>query len=199
MAEVFDREFAWDDEIEKDSDFVIIPEGDYTFTVSGFERGRHEGSEKLPPCPKAIVKLRVDMPDGTTQELTHNLFLHSKCEGLLSAFFVGIGQKKHGEKLRELVILIVPPRAAVDDVPVEIRVPAAVIGLEVRSEGVVVRAVPYNVVRAPFLQLGDVLIHKRIVFRASVFSSLPPLLGSRVPLSACSRWTGRRCSRAACL
>jgi len=100
MAEVFDREFAWDDEIEKDSDFVIIPEGDYTFTVSGFERGRHEGSEKLPPCPKAIVKLRVDMPDGTTQELTHNLFLHSKCEGLLSAFFVGIGQKKHGEKLR---------------------------------------------------------------------------------------------------
>ncbi len=100
MAEVFDREFAWDDEIEKDSDFVLIPEGDYTFTVSGFERGRHDGSDKLPPCPKAIVKLRIDLPDGNTQELTHNLFLHSKCEGLLSAFFVGIGQKKHGEKLR---------------------------------------------------------------------------------------------------
>lgn len=100
MAEVFDREFAWDDEIEKDSDFVLVPEGDYNFTVSGFERGRHDGSEKLPPCPKAIVKLKVELPDGTTQELNHNLFLHSKCEGLLSAFFVGIGQKKHGEKLR---------------------------------------------------------------------------------------------------
>lgn len=100
MAEFLDRELAWDDEIEKDSEFVLIPEGDYFFTVSGFERGRHEGSEKLPPCPKAIIKLRVELPDGSTQELTHNLFLHSKCEGLLSAFFVGIGQKKHGEKLR---------------------------------------------------------------------------------------------------
>lgn len=100
MADVLDRELTWDDEIEKDSDFVLIPEGDYTFTVSGFERGRHDGSDKLPPCPKAIVKLRVELPDGNTQELTHNLFLHSKCEGLLSAFFVGIGQKKHGEKLR---------------------------------------------------------------------------------------------------
>ena len=100
MADIIDRELAWDDEIEKDSDFVLIPEGDYNFTVAGFERGRHDGSEKLPPCPKAIVKLRVELPDGTTQELNHNLFLHSKCEGLLSAFFVGIGQKKHGEKLR---------------------------------------------------------------------------------------------------
>lgn len=100
MADVLDRELTWDDEIEKDGDFVLIPEGDYTFTVSGFERGRHDGSDKLPPCPKAIVKLRVELPDGNTQELTHNLFLHSKCEGLLSAFFVGIGQKKHGEKLR---------------------------------------------------------------------------------------------------
>lgn len=95
-----EREYNWDDEIVKDSDFVLIPEGDYPFTVVGFERGRHEGSDKLPPCNKAIITLRIALPDGTAQELKHNLFLHSKCEGLLSAFFVAIGQKKKGEPLR---------------------------------------------------------------------------------------------------
>ncbi len=95
-----DRELNWDDEIVKDSDFVLIPEGDYNFTVTAFDRARHEGSDKLPPCNKAIITLRIALPDGTTQELKHNLFLHSKCEGLLSAFFTAIGQKKKGEPLR---------------------------------------------------------------------------------------------------
>lgn len=95
-----DREYDWDDEIVKDSDFTLIPEGDYNFTVAAFERGRHEGSDKLPPCNKAIVTLRIALPDGSTQEMKHNLFLHSKCEGLLSAFFTAIGQKKKGEPLR---------------------------------------------------------------------------------------------------
>ncbi len=96
----FERELNWDDEISKESDFVLIPEGDYRFTVAGFERGRHEGSDKLPPCNKAIVTLRVELPDGTTQDIKHNLFLHSKCEGLLSAFFTAIGLKKKGEPLK---------------------------------------------------------------------------------------------------
>ena len=99
MAEI-ERELGWDDEIVKDSDFVLIPEGDYNFTVTAFERGRHEGSDKLPPCNKAIVTLRVALPDGTTQDIKHNLFLHTKCEGLLSAFFTAIGQKRKGEPLR---------------------------------------------------------------------------------------------------
>lgn len=99
MAEI-EREYDWDDEIVKDSDFTLIPEGDYNFTVVAFERGRHEGSNKLPPCNKAIVTLRIALPDGSTQELKHNLFLHSKCEGLLSAFFTAIGQKRKGEPLR---------------------------------------------------------------------------------------------------
>lgn len=99
MADI-ERELGWDDEIVKDSDFVLIPEGDYNFTVTAFERGRHEGSDKLPPCNKAIVTLRVALPDGTTQDIKHNLFLHTKCEGLLSAFFTCIGQKRKGEPLR---------------------------------------------------------------------------------------------------
>lgn len=95
-----ERELQWEDTIEKDAtDFVLLPEGDYNFTVESFERARHNGSEKLPACNKAVLKLRIDAPEGTTY-INHNLFLHSKTEGLLSAFFTCIGQKKKGEALR---------------------------------------------------------------------------------------------------
>lgn len=100
MADVYERELAWDDEIEKEgSEFVLLPEGEYVFTVVSFERGRYEGGGKLPPCPKAILSLNIENELGTVT-LKHNLFLHSKVEGLLSSFFICIGQKKHGERLR---------------------------------------------------------------------------------------------------
>ena len=94
------RGLDWDDTIERDGgEFTLIPEGDYTFTVEKFERARHAGSEKLPPCNKAVVTLIIETPDGPVT-LTHNLFLHTTTEGLLSSFFSGIGQKKHGERLQ---------------------------------------------------------------------------------------------------
>lgn len=98
MSEI-ERGLDWNDEIEKDSDFVLLPEGDYDFTVENFERGRHPGSDKLPPCNKAILKLRIDSDEGSTT-IQHNLFLHTKTEGMISAFFTAIGQKKKGEKIR---------------------------------------------------------------------------------------------------
>lgn len=95
-----EREFSWDDTITKDaSDYIMLPEEDYNFTVESFERGRHPGSEKLPPCNKAILTLRIEAAEGTAR-ITHNLFLHSKTEGMLSAFFTCIGQKKKGEPLK---------------------------------------------------------------------------------------------------
>lgn len=93
------KELDWDDEIQKDSDYVTLPEGDYEFVVDSVERARHPGSEKLPPCNKAIVKLRIESQYGTAV-INHNLFLHTSTEGMLSAFFTAIGQKKKGEKLR---------------------------------------------------------------------------------------------------
>lgn len=94
-----EREFEWDDTIEKDSDYVVLPEGDYEFVVESVERARHPGSDNLPPCNKAIVKLRIESQYGTAV-INHNLFLHTKTEGMLSAFFTAIGQKKKGEKLK---------------------------------------------------------------------------------------------------
>ncbi|HIT90582.1 MAG TPA: DUF669 domain-containing protein [Candidatus Merdenecus merdavium] len=99
MSEILGRELGWEDNIEKDSgDFVLLPEGDYDFIVESFERARHGGSEKLPPCNKAIIKLKVETESGLAY-ITHNLFLHTITEGMLSAFFAGIGQKKKGEKI----------------------------------------------------------------------------------------------------
>lgn len=99
MSNNVDREFDWNDEIEHDSpDFVILPEGDYDFEVIDFERARHAGSEKLPPCNKAIVHIKIEGEEGITI-IKHNLFLHSITEGMLCAFFTGIGQRKKGEKV----------------------------------------------------------------------------------------------------
>ncbi|WP_433958791.1 hypothetical protein [Cytobacillus horneckiae] len=96
-----ERELSWDDEIEKDgSDFILLPEGDYNFTVAKFERARFQGSAKMPACNQAKLELTVHSPDHGDVTIFHNLFLHTKTEGLLSNFFAGIGQKKKGEKLR---------------------------------------------------------------------------------------------------
>lgn len=100
MDNNIERAFDWNDSIEKDSEFTLLPEGEYEFTVEAFERGRHPGSEKLPACNKAVLTLRVFDEAGNTSKIIHNLFLHSKCEGFLCAFFISIGQRKHGEKLQ---------------------------------------------------------------------------------------------------
>lgn len=101
MSETIERELGWDDEIEKDGpDFILLPEGDYSFEVVGFERTRHNGSEKLPACNKAILTIKLTSDDGEkSTTIKHNLFLHSKTEGMLCAFFTAIGQRKKGEKI----------------------------------------------------------------------------------------------------
>jgi hypothetical protein len=97
MAE---RELGWDDEIEKDGgEFIILPAGEYGFTVTKFERGRFAGSTKMPACNQAKLELTVHSEQGDVV-VFHNMLLHTKTEGFLSNFFAGIGQKKKGEKLR---------------------------------------------------------------------------------------------------
>lgn len=101
MSQEIERELGWDDEIEKDGgNFVLLPAGDYNFTVAKFERGRFQGSDKMPPCNQAKLELTVHSPEHGNVTIFHNLMLHTKTEGFLSNFFTGIGQKKKGEKLR---------------------------------------------------------------------------------------------------
>ena len=67
---------------------------------------------------------------------------------------------ERGKQPLELLILKVAPRGTIDDVPVEIHVAVAVVGFEVRREGIVLCTVPYEVVGTPFLELGYRLIHR---------------------------------------
>lgn len=99
MSEI-ERELDWNDEIQKDAgEFILLPEGDYDFTVKSFERGRYNGGEKLPPCKMAILNIEIEAAEGTAS-IQHRLYLHTRTEGLISAFFSSIGLKKKGEKVK---------------------------------------------------------------------------------------------------
>lgn len=91
----------WDSTIEEDGEsgeYIVLPEGDYMFTVVGFERGHHEGSAKVPPCNMAILRLEVDGPDGPAKSV-RRLYLCKNLERMLSDFFRCIGQKQRGTRL----------------------------------------------------------------------------------------------------
>lgn len=96
---VVERELDWEETIEDHgSDFVLLPEGEYEFTVDHFDRDRHNGSDKLPPCKKVILYLHVETPQGTA-EVRESLFLHTKGERKLYSFFICIGQGEAGKPL----------------------------------------------------------------------------------------------------
>ena len=89
----------WGDTIENDGqEFVILPEGDYTFTVTNFERGRFPGSAKIPACNKATLTIQIDNDKGSATA-RFDLILYRTLEWKIAAFFRCIGQKKHGEKV----------------------------------------------------------------------------------------------------
>ncbi len=91
---------GWDDVLENDGqEFITLPEGDYTFTVTAFERGQFPGGPKIPPCPKATVTLSIDNDKGVATCKT-DFFLYRTVEWRMAAFFRAIGQKKHGEKAK---------------------------------------------------------------------------------------------------
>lgn len=102
MENRVDRAFDWDDEISYEQpDFVTLPEGVYPFTVTKLERKDYEGSRRdggLPPCKMAEITVEARGKDGISI-FTQRLYLHSRCEGILTSFFTSIGQRQKGDKL----------------------------------------------------------------------------------------------------
>ena len=93
------RIMDWDDVIQDDGqEFVVLPEGDYTFTVTNFERGRFPGSAKIPACNKATISISIDNDKGVATA-RFDLILYRTLEWKIASFFRCIGQKKHGEKV----------------------------------------------------------------------------------------------------
>lgn len=94
----------WDDVIENDSAFVLLPEGDYEFTVASFNRGEFSpkrADSKVPACKCAELTLNITDPStGAVATLEDRLFMLKKFEWKLCQFFTSIGQRKHGEQLK---------------------------------------------------------------------------------------------------
>lgn len=95
-----DGVFGWDDEIKEESSFILLPEGDYAFAIKKFDKGRYDGGDKIPACPKAIVTFTVYTPDGQSVDIQENFLLHKKMEWKLSEFFASVGLKKKDEPIR---------------------------------------------------------------------------------------------------
>ena len=86
----------WDAYIEKESEFVLLPEGDYDFTVTSFEKGWFDGSAKIEACNKAILALTINAPGRGSTIGKENILRSDKVEWKLCEFFRCIGQKQHG-------------------------------------------------------------------------------------------------------
>lgn len=87
----------WDSEIQQESSFELLPEGDYPFTVMKVERGRFSPKQgsKIPACNQATVTFAVG-----GQELKENFPLHTKMEYKISALYAAVGMKQQGERVR---------------------------------------------------------------------------------------------------
>ena len=93
--------FGWDDWIEDDGKpFVVLPDGEYPFTVTEFQRKRYNGSAKLPPCNEADISIAVHGSDGQDAYITDRFYLVSKSQWKLAEFFRSVGLKKHGERMK---------------------------------------------------------------------------------------------------
>ena len=96
-------ELGWDATITNDApQYVVLPDGEYTFTVTKVERARFNGSEKMPACNMAKVTCNIAVPAGMNGVcvITHNLLMHSRFESRLSEFFTSLSMKKKGQPLQ---------------------------------------------------------------------------------------------------
>ena len=88
---------GWDhDEYSDEGGFTLLPEGTYQFQVTGFERKRFDGSDKMAPCPKAELKLLV-ITDTGVETVNTSLMLNTKTAWRVAQFFEGLGFQKNPE------------------------------------------------------------------------------------------------------
>lgn len=96
--------FGWDDEIEE-SDFELVPDGDYQFTVTDFERAWWEpynpDTSKIQACNQANIELTIDWMNGNGQmrssKIQHRLKLTRSLQFLIYQFFECVGLRKKGD------------------------------------------------------------------------------------------------------
>lgn len=90
---------SWDSQIEQESSFVLLPEGEYEFRVEKMERSQYQPSQKSKireTAPQAELELKIQSSEGEAT-VFERLILHTATEWKLSEFFIAIGQKVKGQ------------------------------------------------------------------------------------------------------
>ena len=81
----------------EEQEYVLLPPGEYEFTVDSVEYGDYNGSSKIPACGSVKVNINVDTEAGRAF-LTNNFYICKECAGLIAAFWKSIGELKDGQK-----------------------------------------------------------------------------------------------------
>lgn len=97
--------FGWDDEIEESTSgkFEPVPDGDYWFTVTGFERGWYEArpGSKLASCNQAEIEFTIewinDAGEQRRNKIIYKLKLSRRLQWLIYEFFESTGLRKKGD------------------------------------------------------------------------------------------------------
>jgi len=87
------QSYGWEDEGKvQESEFVLLAPGIYDYTVTKFERGRFDGSEKMAACPMAKLTLHCKSAEtGMESDVFVNLQLNSKVLFRITQFFKSCG------------------------------------------------------------------------------------------------------------
>ena len=101
MAEMQDVALDWD-VCEADPDdgshggWTLLPEGFYPFRVERMERGRYQGSQKMPQCPMAKLTLAVTGADGRDTTVQQRLYITRNQLWKVSRFMESVGRGRNG-------------------------------------------------------------------------------------------------------
>ena len=95
--------FGWDDEVSE-SQFENLPDGDYVFTVTNFEKAYYEPKNtesKIGACQQANIEFTIrwtnDKGEEKENKLVHRLKLWRSLEFMIYQFFESIGLRKKGD------------------------------------------------------------------------------------------------------
>lgn len=98
MAETKDRAIGWGEAVQNTNnggEWEPLPEGDYTFKITKFNRGRYNGSERMPACNVAELTLYCD--DGKNKgSFLHRIYMVESQVWKLSALARALGWAEPG-------------------------------------------------------------------------------------------------------
>lgn len=91
-------------EQQKENDFILLPDGEYTFTIKKFEKDQYVAKPNgtMPSCPVAKLQLLVKTDEGEAAYFREYLFLHAGNKWKLFQFFTCLGLRKHGDGTKKM-------------------------------------------------------------------------------------------------